>query len=65
MLKNNLNSDSEERKRKDNMKCIKILVSVKKKYITVQLKNSIFRLRKKRKNERYQIVKDSKLLFGH
>lgn len=65
MLKNNLNSDSEERKRKDNIKCIKILVSVKKKYITVQLKNSIFRLRKKRKNERYQIVKDNKLLFGH
>ena len=30
MLKNNLNSDSEERKRKDNIKCIKILVSLKK-----------------------------------
>ena len=29
MLKNNLNSDSEERKRKDHIKCIKILVSVK------------------------------------
>ena len=53
MLKNNLNSDSEERKRKDNIKRIKILVSEKKKYITVRLKNSIFRLRKKRKNERY------------
>lgn len=30
MLKNNLNSDSEERKRKDNIECIKVLVSVKK-----------------------------------
>ena len=30
MLKNNWNSDSEERKRKDNIKYIKILVSVKK-----------------------------------
>ena len=64
MLKNTWNSDSEEKKRKDNIKCIKILVIVKKEIDNSTTKELYLDL-KKRNNERYQIVKDSKLLFGH